>query len=163
MKQITRIAVAMLATLLLFIALPEAVFAEKGQLEGVWKNVEVSYTSHDTSWTRSDLQPSLYIFAKRHYSIMYVPGAASRTLFADLHPTDAEKIAAYDSFIANSGTYEAVGSTITIHPLVAKSPNFMAGESRAYAFEVKGDSLLLTYKSVLRPGGEYRMKLTRLE
>ena len=57
--------------------------------------------------------------------------------------TDAEKLAAYDSFVANSGTYEVAGSTITIHPVVARSPNYMSGGSDKYQFRVSGDTLWL--------------------
>ena len=58
--------------------------------------------------------------------------------------TDKEKLAAWDSFIANTGSYEIADSTITIHPKVARSPNFMSGGSDKYRFKISGDTLWLT-------------------
>ena len=70
-------------------------------LEGAWKITEESFESPDASWTDTSPQPSLYIFAKQHYSIMLVPSGPDgrsqpRKLFSDDERTDAEKIAAFD-------------------------------------------------------------------
>ena len=121
---------------------------EPGPLEGGWKSVEISGSGPDTSWTITSPQPSLYIFAKQHYGIMYATGSKPRALFnesAAQGGTDAEKVAAYDSFVANSGTYETTESTITTRPIVAKWPNFMTGEeSVTFEYRTEGDSLWLT-------------------
>ena len=128
MKKTARFASAALAALLMLITLPQVVSAQKAPLEGAWKIVKVSYTSPDTSWTHHDPQPSLYIFAKAHYSIMYVQDTKPRAQFAEQgNSTDEEKLAAYNSFVANSGTYDVKGSMLTIRPIVAKNPNFMSG------------------------------------
>jgi len=78
-------------------------------------------------------------------------------------PTDAEKLAAYDSFIANSGTYEVSGSTLTTRPIVAKNPNFMSGGSVTYTYEIEGDTLRLTLTLPWAPENETRYTLVRLE
>jgi hypothetical protein len=76
--------------------------------------------------------------------MMYVVGEQSRGLFvASTAPTDSEKIAAYDSFVANSGRYERVDSNL-VRPIVAKSPNFMAGDSQVFSVRLLGDTLWLT-------------------
>lgn len=91
--------------------------------------------------------------------------------------TDAEKIAAYDSFIANSGTYEVSGSTLTVRPAVARNPNYMAGGFGKYQFKFEGsNTLYLTSKAndvnfrigqrvvpSSAPASETRLKLTRVE
>ncbi len=147
----------------------------QGALEGAWKVTEVSFESPDTSWTDADPQPSLYIFAKQDYSIMHVPSGPDgssqpRELFSgdepivgSSEPTDAEKLAAYDSFIANSGTYEVSGSTLTTRPIVAKNPNFMSGGSLTYTYEIEGDTLRLTLTLPWAPENETRYTLVRLE
>ncbi len=62
------------------------------------------------------------------------------------------KVAAYDSFVANAGTYEVADSTLTIHPVVARSPNFMSGGSDKYRFRVSGDTLWLSNALKFFPG-----------
>lgn len=122
-------------------AAPEAPAAPP--LEGAWSVVSLSFTGPDGTTTPA-VQPSLYLFGGRHYSMMRVTGDGPRTLAATDSVTDTEKLAAYDTFIANTGTYEVADSTLTIHPIVARSPNFMAGGSDRYTFRVSGDTLWLT-------------------
>jgi hypothetical protein len=114
--------------------------------EGVWKRVEESYAAPDTSWAIREPQPSLYIFTKRHYSMMYVLGARPRTLFAGPGPTGAEKVAAYDRFRASAGTYELRGPLLIIHPVVARSPDYMAVKADTARYRLRGDTLLLTVR-----------------
>jgi hypothetical protein len=107
---------------------------------------------------------------------MRVPGNQPRSLFKGEDPTNEEKIAAYDSFVANSGTYEVTGATLTLHPMVARSPNFMAGGVAKYQLRIEETTLWLTQKNTdlsLRigdrvapssgPASETRLKLTRVE
>jgi glucose/arabinose dehydrogenase len=110
-------------------------------LEGAWSIVSLRVAGPDSAATT--LQPNLFLFTDRHYSMMRVTGNQPRTLAAKDSVTDAEKLAAYDSFIANSGTYEITDSTLTTHPIVARSPNFMSGGSDKYTFRVSGDTLWL--------------------
>jgi hypothetical protein len=90
------------------------------------------------------VQPSLYLFGDKHYSMMRVTGNQPRALAAKDTATDAEKLAAYNSFVANTGAYEVADSTLTIHPVVARSPNFMSGGSDKYQFRISGDTLWLS-------------------
>jgi hypothetical protein len=86
-------------------------------LTGAWKLVE-------TSGNGAYSQPSLYIFTARHF--MSTAGGKSRPNFKSSNPGDAtaaEKIAAYDTFVANTGSYELSGDTIVFNVLLAKLPN----------------------------------------
>ena len=116
------------------------------------------------------------IFAPKHYSVIWIPGKQPRSLFKGEDPTNEEKIAAYDSFVANSGTYEVAGETLTLHPVVSRSPNFMAGGAAKNQFRIEGTTLWLIQKNTdlsvrigdgvvtsSRPASETRLKLTRVE
>lgn len=112
-------------------------------IEGAWKVASIHVTGPDSANTTT-VQPSLYLFEDKHYSIMRVTGNQPRALAAKDSATDAEKLAAYNSFIANTGTYEVADSALTIHPIVARSPNFMAGGVDKFYFRVSGDTLWLS-------------------
>ena len=111
-------------------------------LEGPWSVVSVRETGPNSA-AKTIVPLGLYQFGDRHYSIMRVTSSEPRTLAAGNTLTDGEKLAAYDSFLANAGTYEVADSTLTVHPIVAKSPNFMSGGSDKYHFRVSGDTLML--------------------
>src|SRR5438874_8081142 len=159
----------------LTVSLASAQSGAKKPIEGVWKVTEIAVTGPNAS-NNANAQPSLFIFAQQHYSLMYVPGNKPRTLYKAEAPTNEEKIAAFDSLIANTGTYEISGSTLMIHPIVARNPNFMAGGSDKYQYRIEGTTLTLTEKStdltvrignrlVPAPGpvSETRLKLVRVE
>jgi hypothetical protein len=149
--------------------------SKKKRIEGAWKVTEIVVTGADTA-NVPNAQPGLIIFARKHYSAMWVPGNQPRSLFKGEDPTDQEKIAAYDSFVANSGTYEVAGATLTLHPMVARSPNFMAGGVSKYQMRIEGTTLWLTQKNTdlsfrigdrvapsSGPANEIRLKLSRVE
>lgn len=134
----------------------------RGPLEGVWSITEAVVTSPDGTSTDMEPQPGLYFFADRHYSTTLVE-TDSHLPYPD-DPTDEERLAAYDNFIANSGTYEVTGSTITIRITVSKNPNAMAGRPITYEYELEDDSLALTLRAAWAPrDGEIRYRLVRLE
>lgn len=130
---------ALAATLLTSCERAERAEPTETPLEGAWRIVSIRADSANTT-----VQPSVYLFGDKYYSMMRVTGNQSRTLAAKDSATDAEKLAAYDSFVANSGTYEVADSTLTIHPVVARSPNFMSGGSDKFQFRVSGDTLWLS-------------------
>ena len=149
--------------------------AAKQSIEGVWKVSGIVVTGAGAS-TISSPQPGLFIFTRGHYSIMYVPGNQPRTLKKAETETTDEKVAAFDSFLANAGAYEVVGSTITIRPMVARDPNYMVGGFNKYQFRIDGNTLTLTNKSTdlnmrfgdqvvasKAPASETRVKFVRLE
>ena len=140
-----------------------------GPLEGVWQVTARTGADTDTGSTEASIQPGLYIFGKRHYSMMYVPGEEPRALFGETSEvTDTEKVQAYDTFIANSGTYEISESSITTRPIMAKNPNFMTGgHSSVHSYRIEADSLWLTIESISiyseLPGPNTTTKLVRVE
>jgi Lipocalin-like domain len=164
-----------LTLLVLCTTVVSAQSSKKKPIEGAWKVTEIVVTGANASNVPNP-QPGLIIFARKHYSVMWVPGNQPRSLFKGENPTDEEKIAAYDSFVANSGTYEVAGATLTFHPMVARSPNFMAGGVSKSQLRIEGTTLWLTQKNTdlsIRtgngvapssgPASETRLKLTRVE
>lgn len=124
-------------------------------LEGTWQPVQAVVTRGDSTETQ-DSEPTLYIFSPTHYTMMGTIGGP-RVLYSTLDPTDEEKLAAFNSFWGNGGTYDVVGNTLTIHPAFARNPNYMAGGYRSFQFRVVGDTLWLNSKSTdghFRLGGE---------
>ena len=156
-------------------AVLDAQGAAKQSIEGVWRVSEIVVTGAGAS-TISSPQPGLFIFTRSHYSIMYIPGSKPRALKKAEAATTVEKIAAFDSFLANAGAYELAGSTLTIRPIVARDPNYMVGGFNKYEVRIDGKTLTLTNKSTdlnmrfgeqvvpsKAPASETRIKLVRLE
>jgi hypothetical protein len=125
----------------------------RGPLEGVWKVTEIVATGANAA-SPAEPPASVYIFTRAHYSILRATSAGPRALFKQRQPTDAEKLAAYDSFVATSGTYELSETTLTLRPIVSKNPNLMGGGSETFRFRLEGDTLWLTLNST-----DVRMRL----
>src|SRR5260221_9625828 len=94
----------------------------RGRLEGAWKVSEIVVIGAG-AFSAPSPNPGLFIFTKTHYSVFVAPVKQPRALFATETPTIAEKVAAFESMAANTGTYEISGSTLTVRPMVAKNPN----------------------------------------
>ena len=145
-----RIVIAAFALTVLAACQP-AIIEEANPLLGAWQISEMSVTTPDTSYTITSPQPNLYLFTERHYSIMRALGNQPRELFAgdapvlgSLTPTDAERLAAWSTFLGHSGTYEVSGSTLTVRPIVAKIPGVMSGVSLEYTYRSMEGMLHLT-------------------
>src|SRR6267142_4030788 len=137
-----------LKAVLLLVMFSVTVAAQSGSrrsLEGAWKVAEIVVTGPD-AFTTPNPHPGLFIFTRTHYSVLLVPGKQPRALFKAETPTTAEKIAAFDSLAANTGTYEISDSTLTVRPMVAKIPNCMGGAFMKYQFRLEGNTLVLTQK-----------------
>lgn len=145
----------------------EVATTQPSPLEGVWKIVEVSSRVAGADWTAgTPPYSSVYIFTPKHYSYMFASGAGPRRLFAGNpnRPSDAEKVAAYDSIVASSGTYTLEGATLTMTAVLHKNPNEMTGEPLRYSVEFEGDRLRMTIANPpFAPGAERRTVLTRIE
>jgi hypothetical protein len=80
--------------------------------------------------------------------------------------TDAEKIARYEQWkgvIANAGTYEIKGSTLTMRTVVSKNLNAMIrARTDTWDFKLEGSDVLWLIPPPERKS-EPRIKLTRLE
>lgn len=163
-----------IAVLPAFLLAANAAFAQKkNQLEGVWKVVEVIVPSQNSGKDTiiSTPQPGVVIFTKSYYSIIVIQSGQSRTAAGQpkdaQHLTDAEKIARYSEWsplVANSGTYEIVGSTIHRHPIVAKTVDVMNNQNPTPDdFTLEGTNTLRITPAADRAGIRPKVKLTRLE
>jgi len=146
----------------------------KTQVEGVWKLAEVVMPPKDAAEKTTpitDPQPGLIIFTKGYYSSMAVrarqPRAAVAAAKDPANLTDAEKIARYEQwspFTANSGTYEVKGSTLQMHPIVAKSVDVMtSGKPITWELKVEAPNTLWLIPPPDRATTDPRVKFTRLE
>jgi hypothetical protein len=159
--------------IVLFVLFPLVSIAQQGAvspIDGVWKITDVTTTGANAASNPSP-QPSLIIFARGHYSWLSVGGTTPRKQRGPLatpgKPTDAEKLAAHDewlAFTANSGTYELKGDMVTRRASVAKNVGAMsASSSTVQQFKLEGDTLWLTQRSAAgQPASETRWRLTRV-
>jgi hypothetical protein len=83
--------------------------APSSGIQGAWSMADYK-AANGTSATNP---PGVFLFSASHYSIMYSNQANARPTFADAAaPTDSEKLRAFDTFIANSGSYQLAGDTL---------------------------------------------------
>ena len=138
---------------------------QSAPLQGAWRIVRTSLTTGEQPSFRDYTQPGLILFAARHYSVMYVEGNESRKMFRDpAHPTDAEQLDAFDTFVGHAGTYVLEDSIVAMQIEISKSPNLMGSELRAtfarFAYQITSDTLRLTRRA---PRGTFTMQLVRAD
>ncbi len=134
------------------------------QLVGAWLITETTVTTPDSTSTNSSPQPGLYIFTDRHFSNMLIQGSERRALLSDTRSAE-ERLAAYDVFIADAGSYEFTDSLLTMHNIIAKVPNVMTGTGPGitYRYHLYSDTLELTFeRGWAPPGGQLMYRLVRL-
>jgi hypothetical protein len=146
---------------------------KKTQVEGVWKVAEVvapPSNPNEKGTSMTSPQPGLLIFTKGYYSGIAVTADQPRTGASakdPRNPTDAEKIARYEEwrpFIANAGTYEVKGSTLTMHAMVAKSVEVMTTTpTTTWEVKLEGPSTLWLIPPADRATTSPRIKFTKLE
>ena len=146
----------------------------KTQVEGVWKITEVVMPSTNPAEKGTSIttpQPGLIIFTKGYYSLIAVRAREPRAAFSPAknpdNLTDAEKIARYEQwrpFSANAGTYDVKGSTLQLHPIVAKSVEVMT-DGKPITFELKAESptSLWLIPSGDRATTDPKLKFTKVE
>jgi len=118
--------------------------AAETPLEGAWRITKSE--SADGKLNESP-QPALFIFTSSHYSIVIATGNEPRAESEGEQISAAEKLLAYDSFIANAGRYEMAGNTFRTRAYVAKSPDYMGGwpdHEQTYEFTLDGDTLIVS-------------------
>jgi hypothetical protein len=119
------------------------------QLLGTWKLVSIEDTMAD-----GKVQPSAQFGLHPNGFIMYKPDGhmcatianGDRPAWKDpAKPTDAEKIAYYDTFIAYCGTFKLDGatSTVTHYPSVAWTPAYV-GSTQPRPFRLEDNRLIIT-------------------
>ncbi|MCF7823358.1 MAG: lipocalin-like domain-containing protein [Candidatus Marinimicrobia bacterium] len=115
----------------------------EASLIGAWKLLTVVYISGSDVTTIDPALPGLFIFSENHYSMTWMPLRKMQEDYADLwHPTDAEKVASYNSIVTNAGRYEYSDSKLTTFVEVAKTPAFVGGKA-VYKCEVSDDMMRL--------------------
>ncbi|MDH4211489.1 MAG: lipocalin-like domain-containing protein [candidate division WOR-3 bacterium] len=109
---------------------------------GVWQVKEIGRQNIESPVMDKPV-PSLFIFTSHHYSMVWVLGADQP--FAERwKPTDEEKIRRFDSMVVNAGTYEIDEVALTVHPMVARIPDFIGGKLIC-EFQVENDTLRLKF------------------
>lgn len=143
----------------------QAPTSSDSRLWGVWRATLVTISGADTSSTNSVPPPSLFILTRHHYSQVYESADTARAPFAGPRPTDHEKIAAFDSFVANSGTYRVSGNVLVLQPIVAKRPRPSNGYwTIPHQFTIRGDTMFTVDRGPSGSGPfEFRVKWVRIE
>jgi hypothetical protein len=127
-------------------------------LQGVWRMVELTIPDSPTgrrdpfgaysAGTHTQLQPELMIFTSRHYSRTTDTAAQPRPTVpykTPGMPTLEELQAEWGPFVANAGTYEVSGSSVTLKAIVAKNPRAQSPQNfTRLAFRIAGNTLWLT-------------------
>ena len=144
-----------MAAVLLAVFTIDASAQGAGSLKGAWKVVAVTGADGKTD---SAPQPGLYIFTDKHYSIQVVRQA--RTVLPE-KASEKERLAAYDPYTANSGTYEVKGNVLTTKAMVAKNPNVMAGPGGSSELKFEGTSTV--HITSTGPAGKTVTRLQRVE
>ena len=116
--------------------------SKPGRLQGVWRTVEVTLPGR----TIKPSQPNLAVISARHYARVEDQSESPRPIVADATKATAEELrAVWGPFVAEAGTYELAGSTLTMRPLVSKNPAAMtAGAFIVYTCTVDGNDLTVT-------------------
>lgn len=113
-------------------------------IEGVWRITKITTSTSQGDNTHQHNLPSMIIFTRNHYSIIWMPGEELQKNYEKRwRPTDEEKIQSYNSIIVNAGTYYIEGNVITTKPQIAKTPDFIGGYAK-FEFNSEGDNLKLT-------------------
>jgi hypothetical protein len=128
----------------------------KPSLQGVWQAVELTVTNPNPNpaapnarpkGTHTNLQPSLLIFTAKHYSMIADTAVEPRPTTPLTEPGKAtveELRARWGPFIANAGTYEVSGDTLTSKVIVAKGPALQGKMVGRATFKLEGNNLWMT-------------------
>jgi hypothetical protein len=148
-------------------------------MQGVWRLVEITITDSPAGrqdpfgafpvGTHTSLQPDLMIFTARHYSRTTDTAAQPRPTTGYKipgKPTLEELQAEWGPFVANAGTYDVSGTTLTLHAIVAKNPRAQ-GEKNFTRLTVKLDGNDLWLRPVENEAGRIpnpvTLKFVRVE
>jgi hypothetical protein len=146
-----------IVTLVVFLAVLMPMSAQSRQsIQGVWRVVERTITHSPAGrqdafgafpvGTHTNLQPGLLIFTAKHYS--RTTDAAeqprpTRPYKTPCKPTLEELQAEWGPFVANAGTYEVSGTTVTLRAIVAKNPRAQSHKNfTKLTFKLDGNQFL---------------------
>jgi hypothetical protein len=115
-------------------------------LQGAWQTVKISIGGASPR-ELTVAQPSAYltIFTAKHYSRTEIQSDAPRPILADASKATADELrAVWGPVVAEAGSYEVSGDTLTLHPQASKSPAAMAsGALIVCTFKVDGATLTI--------------------
>jgi hypothetical protein len=122
-------------------------------MQGVWRAVEITVTNPNPppnslpKGTHTNVQPYLLIFTGKHYSETADVAAEPRPttpVKEQGKPTLEELQSRWGPFVANAGTYEVSGETLTRHVVVAKNPALQEKVVIRDTIKLDGKNLWLT-------------------
>jgi Lipocalin-like domain len=125
----------------------------KPSVQGVWKAVEITITNPNPppnslpKGTHTNIQPYLLIFTGKHYSVTADLAAEPRPttpVKEQGKPTLEELQSRWGPFVANAGTYEVSGETLTRQLVVAKEPANQGKGVNRDTIKLDGNNLWLT-------------------
>ncbi len=132
--------ITVLALVVSLIAMPAGKAQGQTALEGAWELMEA--TDADGNAVES---MGMLIFSGGHYSWIRLFGSGRPSYTSQSEATDAQKVAAFNSFGSNAGSYTVSGSTLTRDPAAAKNPYVYAPDNRLVStFAIDGRTLTLT-------------------
>jgi hypothetical protein len=123
-----------------------AVQTKAGSLQGAWQTAKIVISGANPR-TIAVPQPGPYItlFTAKHYSRTEIQSETPRPLLPDPSKASADELrTVWGPVVAEAGTYEVNGDTITMHPLASKSPAAMAsGAFIVCSFKLEGTTLTI--------------------
>ena len=142
--------------------------SKTGSLQGVWQTVEIAIAgANPRTITVADPRQYLTIITSKYYSRTEVQAEGARPILVDSSKASADELrAVWGPFVAEAGTYEVSGNTVTMHPQASKSPAAMApGAFIISTFKMDGNTLWLAQQR--NQAGPYAnpvtFKLVRVE
>ena len=161
--------VACMVSFAFLLAVPSAL-AQADKLIGVWKLIELKLppVDHLKARTLADPQPEVLIFTKKYCSRVGILGDKPRPDLRET-ATNAQLLEAWKPLNASVGSYTVEGSTLIIHLIADKTPNFMNNSKIQFdwGFKFEGEDLILSMPVTSLTGTRLRIfeeyKYIRLE
>ena len=114
------------------------------RIDGAWTLTRIDITGESGNLVVENPPSGLYLFTRGHYSMVWSLRRTPRPASAQhWHATDEERQSHVAGFIVNSGTFELTDTLLTVHPIVARTPEYMGGQG-LLRYELSGDTLRLT-------------------
>ena len=112
-------------------------------LEGAWQLQERMVSGGENEGTNTDPNLNIMLFSAGHFSGMRNAGDRPDPVPEGQTPTDEDRLAAFASFRAQSGTYEVSGSKIMFHVMMNWRPGAV-GNTNELEYRIEGDKLMTT-------------------
>jgi hypothetical protein len=114
---------------------------------GVWTAVSWERTNEEGTEKNEITMPNMMMFTAKHYAMMRIGGEGERELLPE-EPTDEQRLAAYQRFMANAGAYKVDGNMLVTKAKIARSPNAMHDpQPNESMIHMDGDMMHRTWKN----------------